>query len=315
MGVMIGDALGQPVETMSAKDILDKTEGKGIVDFVCPIQRKISDTKNLPAGSTTDDWQMTEAVCKSLVRMNGFDIMDQALVHVEALETSVYGWGSTTKFGLKELKLYFDSRGKEGRHPLVWPDLSKHTKKNIGAGNGVAMQIAPIAIFDYLGGKHSALYRKVQAIACFTHPDMGALNAAHGIARCIKANLNDGNFKFLNFDFDLPLLKDILTHTGSVKPEFDTIDKIVAKTGNSSLAQESVALAIAIHLKYPEDFKTGVLAAVNAGGDTDTVASMVGAMTGARVGLEGIPDEWKNFNPEFQKSIEWGEKLFNLKVA
>ena len=56
----------------------------------------------------------------------------------------------------------------------------------------------------------------------------------------------------------------------------------------------------------------GILEAVNAGGDTDTIAAMVGAMIGCNVGLEGIPEEWLRFRPEFQKALMLGEQLFQV---
>lgn len=311
-GVMIGDALGMPVEMMTRQEIMEKTNGEGITGFVTPIQRKISDTQSLEAGSTTDDWQLTEAIGKSLVRRKDFDILDIALAHVEASEVSNFGWGGTTKLGLQQLKLYFDTRGKEGRSPFDMPDLeSVKSKHSLGAGNGVAMKIAPVAIWHIVSFRKGTLYRNVEAVARLTHPSKEALNAAFGLAQVMVQNLEPNNYP-CTYYVNLPSLVPITQYQKTAKSF--TIEELISALGNSSIAQESVALAIAIHLRHPEDFKTGVLEAVNAGGDTDTIASMVGALTGAKVGLEGIPEEWLKFNPNFQAALDLGEQLYQLGV-
>jgi ADP-ribosylglycohydrolase len=69
---------------------------------------------------------------------------------------------------------------------------------------------------------------------------------------------------------------------------------------------------MAVFLRHPRNFRAAVLEAVNAGGDTDSTASMVGALVGANCGLDVIPAEWLNFRPEFQEPVELGEKLYRI---
>ena len=56
---------------------------------------------------------------------------------------------------------------------------------------------------------------------------------------------------------------------------------------------------IGTFLRHMDDFAGGITEAVNAGGDTDTNAAIVGSLIGARVGMDGIPSEWANFRPEY----------------
>jgi ADP-ribosylglycohydrolase len=44
-------------------------------------------------------------------------------------------------------------------------------------------------------------------------------------------------------------------------------------------------------MKY-DTFDDVVLAAVNLGGDTDTIAAIAGGMAGSFYGVESIPDRW-----------------------
>ncbi len=79
--------------------------------------------------------------------------------------------------------------------------------------------------------------------------------------------------------------------------------------GTGCFSLESVPFAIATFHRNPLDFRAGVLEAVNAGGDTDTTAAMVGAMIGAHVGIEGIPKEWLDAVPDTRKAIEIADSL------
>jgi ADP-ribosylglycohydrolase len=45
-------------------------------------------------------------------------------------------------------------------------------------------------------------------------------------------------------------------------------------------------------LLVPEDYWESICTAVFPGGDVDTTAAMTGAVSGAHVGIEGIPDDW-----------------------
>ena len=49
--------------------------------------------------------------------------------------------------------------------------------------------------------------------------------------------------------------------------------------------------------------------AVNAGGDTDSIASMTGALIGFNVGIQGIPKEWIDYSSEFEKAIVLADEL------
>jgi poly(ADP-ribose) glycohydrolase ARH3 len=53
-----------------------------------------------------------------------------------------------------------------------------------------------------------------------------------------------------------------------------------------------VPAAIYCFLRHPDSFEDAVVEAVSLGGDTDTIASMTGAISGARLGIEAVPGEW-----------------------
>lgn len=203
LGVAIGDALGMPCESMSSDEILKETNGKGIGGFVSPIQRKIKGTRTLVVGSTTDDWQLTSAILSSLIRRREYDLTDIVLAHLGAYEESTFGWGGTTRSGLEELKLYFSSYGKEGRGIHTIPNVVEKR----GLGNGIAMKIAPIALYEAMRHPHTKsdklirifdksiafdfiyLSERVASIGKLTHSDVRAWSAAYAVALIIAETL------------------------------------------------------------------------------------------------------------------------------
>lgn len=315
LGVMIGDAMGMPVEMMTPEKILEMTEGKGIEGFVEPIQRKLADTQGLKAGSTTDDWQLTAAVAESLLRCDGFNLNDMALAHVEAYETSTSGWGTTTRVGMEQLKEYFDSRGKSGRRPGIHPPTVVNSRGQVsGCGNGVAMKAAPMGIWEFV-----YCYDPMRELGFLTHPDPRAGTAAHAIARVIGDNIAGSDFGIKGIYYACRDYEhggdDSYGFSERLKVLFDDdllygpIERLREVVGTNCMALESVCFAIAVYFRNRDDFRAGVLEAVNSGGDADSTASMAGAMIGARVGIEGIPAEWIEFNPEFEKAKELGSRF------
>ncbi|MDP3771590.1 MAG: ADP-ribosylglycohydrolase family protein [bacterium] len=81
---------------------------------------------------------------------------------------------------------------------------------------------------------------------------------------------------------------------------------------NSSDVRESVPFAFATAMAHRGSFRDGVLAAVNAGGDSDSTAAMVGAILGANHGLSAIPPEWVEGLEAHDEIIALADQLFDL---
>jgi len=60
--------------------------------------------------------------------------------------------------------------------------------------------------------------------------------------------------------------------------------------GNGIEALESVPTAIASLALTPDSYKDTIGNAIFLGGDTDTIAAMAGAISGALLGIEAIPE-------------------------
>ncbi len=317
LGVRIGDALGQPVETMTRQQILEavvpgKRKGEAITRFYPAIQERIRQTATLQAGDTTDDWQLTEVVAQSYCACRGFNSKDMIDRHIAALKATTTGWGRGSQRSIEDIVLWQQTNGEQGRNPdePLPPPCGKR-----GAGNGVAMKIAPLALFHGLRSPQLdalGIYHDVAQLARLTHPDPRSFFAAYALALVITDVLRN---PIQDLRQSRALLEKViwyvreqeeqshaeLTDTSAsavlalLRDRLGDTERIFQDIGPGFLATESVMYAIGVFLSIPTDFKQAVLTAVNDGGDSDSTASMIGGMVGANCGLASIPVSWQCF--------------------
>lgn len=79
--------------------------------------------------------------------------------------------------------------------------------------------------------------------------------------------------------------------------------------GVSGYVVETVKVALECAKTHPTDYRAAVEMAIRRGGDTDTVAAIVGGIVGARVGVEGIPTEWRARMAEWPRTLDWMQRL------
>ena len=312
MGVAIGDALGMPVEMMSPDGIRAQLGPDGITGYTDVIQRKIKGTMKLLRGSTTDDTQLSLAVARSLIRCGGLDLKDQAKELADEWNLTDFGWGRATKLAALNFGTYFSSGGKEGRHWDV--PTPEPAKPGESCGNGVAMKVAPLALWSAArtGFEPEPFMTDVMRLGLMTHGDPRASFAAAAVGTVIAA-LTRPTTSALPDDWRYPCLRtyvSMLAHSlerrfAHFRPLAPTLsekletafaalgnaDELRTKVGTGCFSLESVPFALGTFFRHPCNFRTGVLEAVNAGGDADSTASMVGAMIGANVGLSRIPKD------------------------
>lgn len=328
LGVLLGDALGQPVETMTAGEILEKTNGMGITDFADAIQKRLTSQSHLKAGETTDDWQLTKATAGSVIDSRGLNLEDMARKHAAAYNDSLIGWGGTTRKSVKELVRFFDSHGLEGRNPdtPVAPATA-----GLGAGNGVAMKVSPLPIFHFLSGgrrwSRAALAADIRKFTLLTHSDPRALYTTYAYALLMMEIMREPIFHTLQARTALERIWEELKQAknqygfpegGSAIRQYEKLfdfignpEALTHEIGVGYLCTESVIYSLGIFATYPVNFSEALLTAVNAGLDSDTNAAMIGALIGLNCGLEVIPKKWKNFHPWYSEALEIGERLYD----
>ena len=314
MGVAVGDALGMPVETLSRAKILEATGGTGVTGFVAPLTTR-EWVKGLKAGDTTDDTQLMTVVTRSLIRMRRFDIEDMAAEHVRALAASTFGWGKTTERAIEEIR--------DGiRLPHV---RATNFGPKSGAGNGVIMKIAPLAIHRCVSStmRIGELLKDTLLLGGLTHHDPCASITAYCIAQLLCRLFHEPARSKSTACKHVVLIMQELTHSNLKEADevtarlwalFDpdtlqSSETLARAVGNGFHCLDTMAFTIGTFMRHPTDFRAGVLEAVNAGGDADTNASIVGALIGINCGLSAIPEEWRDFNPTFRETLTLAEQL------
>lgn len=131
LGVQVGDCLGMPVETFPAEDI-KRLYGR-IEKYLIPKDHKWF--KDDPAAVYTDDTQLTIATAEAMIE-SPLDMDVQAAHHVKALKDGPKGWGRSTKNSIRRIA-----------NGCNWANSAEPVKEGGGAGNGIAMKIAPVAAF------------------------------------------------------------------------------------------------------------------------------------------------------------------------
>jgi ADP-ribosylglycohydrolase len=81
------------------------------------------------------------------------------------------------------------------------------------------------------------------------------------------------------------------------------------RCGVSGYINHTVPVALYCWLRWPSDFRSAVEAAVMLGGDTDTVAAIVGGLVGATAGEAAIPLEWLDGLVDWPRSVPWMRRL------
>lgn len=57
-------------------------------------------------------------------------------------------------------------------------------------------------------------------------------------------------------------------------------------------AHEAIAAAMFVVARHPDDIRAALLEGANASGDSDSIATLAGALLGARLGIQSLPEDW-----------------------
>lgn len=306
VGGAIGDGFGVPVETMTEQEISARF-GR-FTDYLDPTGHKWYD--GWAKGRWSDDTQLRITIAESLTAYKRIYMKDLVARHLLASHETVVGWGGSTREATARLQA--------GDH---WVCAGTPEKKGtkLGKGNGVAMKLDPVGawIFATKGGDPDAIYPMkdtIRNIAIMTHRTDMAIASALAHVAAIQAALDERvwNIDFadrvtraavigersmgLNYNWDeTEFLSERLAklrmfkHCGPLSN--DAIRKLFGS--GSSYVYESLPVAYAFYLGNIRSIDS-LYRAAYFGGDTDTIASMVGALLGAKNGMKVFPEHLVN---------------------
>ena len=239
----------------------------------------------------TDDTDMTLALAESVVQTGGVDpedIAKQFILHCDL----------TRGYAIGTIKAVLALRA-----GLKWHQVGRMVFENGSFGNGAAMRVSPVGLFYHPDLDKIQEEAIKQANITHLHPlgQWGAVMQACCVGLAVTQNPK-GPFKKEQM---VTNLREVLWR-GQIEymKALNKIEELVAQKrklqarqvvqvfGNGVEALFSVPSACYIAITYSPDFCDAVQAAISLGGDTDTIAGMVGAIVGAHVGEKGLPADW-----------------------
>lgn len=285
LGLAVGDALGAPLEFLSREEIVNRYGevremlGGGWLE-----------TK---PGEYTDDTQMALAIARSIVERGRVEPSDIASRFVEWFDGRPKDIGNTTVRALRLLK-----------SGVPWDRAGQQALDELGGSapsNGSLMRCAPIALL--CRNDRAALRRSNIDVSRITHADPLACWSCVALNQAIAALLSgsDDAFQEASEVDDARVSQAISESIASTRDE--------VKSGGYVLA----TLGAACWAFWNHDaFEEVVVAAVNLGGDADTVGAVAGALAGARYGASAIPGRWLNVLQGREELIELADRLLEL---
>ncbi len=276
LGLALGDALGAPFEgraLVSADDLLAEERAPSRLVH-------------------TDDTALALVLAGHLADHRDTTLLDEDVLAREFAEAwraepwRGYGEGTPRVFGLITAG-------------VPWADATRAFYQGQGSfGNGAAMRVAPVALVATSLHHAAELARRTAAV---THAHK---HGQHGAA-CQAA----GTYLALRSDPARPLAVPAFLHdlsrvvrSAPWHEKFDRVAELVRHRpdpehagralGNDASALGSVPTALLAFLTYPDRADEAIRYGVRAGGDTDTIAAMAGALAGARTGAGSLPEKW-----------------------
>ena len=84
----------------------------------------------------------------------------------------------------------------------------------------------------------------------------------------------------------------------------------IVELGEGWIAEEALAIGIYCALRFPWDFKAGVLEAINITGDSDSTGCIAGHILGALNGENAIPEKWRKNLREYNIVSQIADDLY-----
>ncbi|UCH51154.1 MAG: ADP-ribosylglycohydrolase family protein [Chloroflexota bacterium] len=274
VGTAVGDAVGAGFEGRGAADseaIEAAAAGRELLAY-------------------TDDTHMMIGMAESLVHREGFDGEHMSRVFIRNYDSEPwrgYGPGPPSVFRMI-------------RSGEPWDKAAGKLYHGGSYGNGSAMRIAPVGVFyhDDLDMLKEVARRSSQITHSHELGKEGAALQAYAIALAINMepvkDFDSRKFLAELYEFvQQEAYKRKLARVGALLGEADKA-KVATDIGNGVEAFNSVPTAIYSFLSHPHSFEETVLFAASLGGDTDTIAAMAGAIAGAYLGVDSVPDKWRS---------------------
>jgi ADP-ribosylglycohydrolase len=296
-GLALGDALGMPTQSLSREQIKQR------FDRITTLTAAEADqpiAPNMVAGSITDDTEQAVLVAELLVAGGG-------RIEPSDLAQSLIDWEAVMQAkGSQDLLGPSTKRAIE----MILAGHSPEEAGRFGTTNGAAMRITPVGIAADVIDEEQFVQSVMQACQVTHNTNLGISSAA-AVAAVVSAGINGASLgDALEIGVRIAQRAERHGHWiagGRIAARIVWAKKLCAECSNEQLpemvydvigtsvaSQESVVAAFALaHQVASAQLSAfdAVCMAASLGGDTDTIAAILGAMLGACEGMSAWPDE------------------------
>ncbi|HEY6872222.1 MAG TPA: ADP-ribosyl-[dinitrogen reductase] hydrolase [Geobacteraceae bacterium] len=276
IGLAVGDALGAPVEFLTATEIeaeygvLKEIVGGGWL--------------RLKPGKVTDDTEMALCIARAVAANGEWSLTGIADNFAGWLKSRPVDVGDTCRRGIRNYML----KGTLETPPNQWD-----------AGNGALMRMLPVALFTL--GNERMMAECVVAQARITHNHPLSDGACVVMGKLLHLALLGASKTRLRSELEL------------LFAEYEQF-RFHAYKGLSTGYVVDTMQTVLYHFFRGRDFEECLVDTVNRGGDADTTGAIVGALAGAYYDLEAIPKRWlKRMDRQVMDEIDrLSRKLIDL---
>ncbi|MBC7462914.1 MAG: ADP-ribosylglycohydrolase family protein [Actinobacteria bacterium] len=319
-GAAVGDSLGGSTETYSPEQIQERFGGF-VTGIVPPFNVNWQTARPVSPfhkgdGHITDDTLMTEALIA---------VYEKVRDHLDA-----FSFAENIVPQMIEFERWIPELERESLivhrvfHAEKWLVLKLHhahaDPREAGVGNivncGASMYMSPVGIVN-AGNPEGAYAEAIEITGA--HQSSYGREAAGVFAACVAAAMIPGATAHSIIDIAIKLahdgtrsaieavvekadsLNNWQTSLAALREAFRPFDSVGenykepgpdARKPSRLKSIEELPLALGFLALSKGDFKEGVLGAINYGRDSDSIATMFGAISGAMHGREAIPIEW-----------------------
>lgn len=269
----VGDALGRMTESLPRR--LVRWRYGTVRDYRQGLFRPVRGR-----GHYTDDTQLTLCVARSIDEVGNFqsDRLQRELV--EWLDYRI-GAGRATVESAHRL-----------RKGVPWGQAGDTGS----AGNGSAIRVSPIGLIYHRDREKLLAAAADSSVGTHAHPL--TIAAARIVALGVALALDDRPSLFSGQAFLQRLQPATDSSTWQKRLEELVpllelpVEAALKQIGTGGFVLESVAAALYLFAREGLNLEKAIVTAVNAGGDTDSVASILGNLCGALHGHQAVPERW-----------------------
>ncbi|MEM7010047.1 MAG: ADP-ribosylglycohydrolase family protein [Verrucomicrobiota bacterium] len=303
LGGLMGDVIGAAVEGESAAYIRKQFPTMESILKAGTIEEAFG--APWVVGRYTDDTQMTLGVAEWLCE-------DEEPSGLALLNRFQEQFDPTRRYGpgVEQILRLHESTSN-------WTQLARCMFPDGSYGNGSAMRVAPVGLkyHDNLSVLVEVAISSSLTTHCHPLAQQGAVLQAVAVASAIrKSEIAVGHF-VRPLRMALQLIERRGQDIGDFSRSLDFIEAGIVKRrscrqmasvfGTGVAAVEAVPMALYCFIQNSSSFERTIHDAVSLGGDTDTIASMAGALSGAWLGSSAIPSAWLQSTKEPKDLIRY----------